>query len=38
MNVHEREQALLEMRRTADAFCRSAVKIGDHPSSSSSGL
>ncbi|WP_028604490.1 hypothetical protein [Ottowia thiooxydans] len=38
MNAHEREQALLEMRRTADAFYRSAVKIGNHPFIEFAGL
>lgn len=38
MNAHEREQALLEMRRTADAFYRGAVKIGNHPFIEFAGL
>lgn len=38
MDTQEREQALLEMRRTADAFYRSAVKIGNHPFIEFAGL
>ena len=38
MDTQEREQALLEMRRTADAFYRSAIKIGNHPFIEFAGL
>ena len=38
MDTQEREQALLEMRRTADAFYRSAIKIGSHPFIEFAGL
>jgi hypothetical protein len=38
MTTDERAQALLQMQRTADAFYRSAVAVGNHPFIEFAGL